>query len=120
MNAITRTVTFEINGREVAALSHETLIEVAQREGIEVPRLCYKEGYEAVGNCRSCMVEIDGERVLAPSCCRNPVQGMKVATDSARAVAAQKMVLELLQSDMAEAQYTRHNEVDLWARKLGV
>jgi formate dehydrogenase major subunit len=120
MNAITRTVRFEINGREVEALAKETLLEVAQREGIEIPRLCYKEGMEAVGNCRSCMVEIDGERVLAPSCCRHPSQGMKVATDSPRAVAAQKMVLELLMSDLPEAGYTRHNEVDEWAHRLGV
>ncbi|RZA35604.1 MAG: 2Fe-2S iron-sulfur cluster binding domain-containing protein [Lysobacteraceae bacterium] len=120
MNAIIRTVSFELNGRIVDALPHETLIEVAEREGIEVPRLCYKEGMDAVGNCRSCMVEIDGERVLAPSCCRNPVAGMKVSTDSPRAVAAQKMVLELLQADMPEAEYTRRNEVDLWAEKLGV
>jgi formate dehydrogenase major subunit len=120
MNAITRTVRFELNGREVEALAHETLIEVAQREGVEIPRLCYKEGMEAVGNCRSCMVEIDGERVLAPSCCRHPSQGMKVSTDSTRAVAAQKMVLELLMADMPEAEYTRHNEVDQWAGKLGM
>jgi formate dehydrogenase major subunit len=120
MNAITRTVRFQINGREVDALEHETLIDVAQREGIEVPRLCYKEGMAAVGNCRSCMVEIDGERVLAPSCCRHPSQGMKVTTDSPRALAAQKMVLELLLSDMPEAHYTRHNEVDEWAGKIGV
>jgi len=120
MNAITPTVTFELNGRQVAALPHETLIEVAGREGIEIPRLCYKEGYEAVGNCRSCMVEIDGERVLAPSCCRHPSQGMKVTTDSPRATAAQKMVLELLLADMPEAEYTRKNEVDVWAEKLGL
>ncbi|HST43936.1 MAG TPA: molybdopterin-dependent oxidoreductase, partial [Luteimonas sp.] len=104
----------------VEALPHETLIEVAGREGIEIPRLCYKEGMEAVGNCRSCMVEIDGERVLAPSCCRNPVAGMKVTTDSARALNAQKMVLELLLADMPEAEYTRKNEVDVWAEKLGL
>ncbi|NNG22916.1 formate dehydrogenase subunit alpha [Telluria aromaticivorans] len=120
MNAMTPTVTFELNGRQVAALQHESLIEVAAREGVEIPRLCYKEGYEAVGNCRSCMVEIDGERVLAPSCCRAPVAGMKVRTDSPRALAAQKMVLELLMSDMPEAEYTRKNEVDIWAGKLGV
>ena len=120
MNAIIRTVSFELNGRVVEALPHETLIEVAGREGIEIPRLCYKEGYEAVGNCRSCMVEIDGERVLAPSCCRYPSAGMKVSTDSARAVSAQKMVLELLLSDMPEAEYTRKNEVDVWADKLGL
>ncbi|MET0982272.1 MAG: molybdopterin-dependent oxidoreductase, partial [Telluria sp.] len=120
MNAITPTVTFELNGRPVAALRHETLIEVAAREGVEIPRLCYKEGMDAVGNCRSCMVEIDGERVLAPSCCRYPTQGMKVSTDSPRATAAQKMVLELLLADMPEAEYTRKNEVDLWAEKLGL
>jgi formate dehydrogenase major subunit len=120
MNANTPTVTFELNGRAVAALPNETLIEVADREGIAIPRLCYKEGFEAVGNCRSCMVEIDGERTLAPSCCRAPSAGMKVSTDSPRAVAAQKMVLELLLADMPEAEYTRKNEVDLWAEKLGV
>jgi formate dehydrogenase major subunit len=130
MNAISRldratlqgtaAVRFEINGRTVEALAGETLIEVAKREGIEIPKLCYKEGMEAVGNCRSCMVEIAGERVLAPSCCRHPVNGMKVSTDSERALAAQKMVLELLLSDMPETQYTRHNEVDQWARKLAV
>jgi len=120
MNASIPTVRFALNGREVEALPQETLIEVAAREGVEIPRLCYKEGLEAVGNCRSCMVEIDGERVLAPSCCRHPVSGMKVTTDSPRALAAQKMVLELLLSDMPEAGYTRKNEVDLWAEKLGI
>ncbi len=129
MNAITRNdraalagpaVSFQLNGREVTGLAHETLIEIAQREGVEIAHLCYKVGMEAVGNCRSCMVEIDGERVLAPSCCRSPSAGMKVTTDSARAVAAQKMVLELLLSDMPETAYTRHNEVDQWAAKLAV
>lgn len=120
MNASIPTVRFALNGREVEALPQETLIEVAAREGVEIPRLCYKEGLEAVGNCRSCMVEIDGERVLAPSCCRHPSAGMKVTTDSPRALAAQKMVLELLLSDMPEAEYTRKNEVDLWAEKLGI
>ena len=75
MNAISRlsrkalqgpAVSFELNGRPVDAFAHETRIEVAAREGIDIPRLCYKEGMQAVGNCRSCMVEIDGERVLAP------------------------------------------------------
>ena len=129
MNAITRTelaelqaplVSFSLNGREVTGRTNETLLQVADREGVEIPRLCYMEGMEAVGNCRSCMVEINGERVLAPSCCRFPSQGMKVVTDSERAVASQKLVLELLLSDMPEKAYTRHNEVDQWAEKLGV
>jgi formate dehydrogenase major subunit len=129
MNAITRnelaqletpTVTFNLNGREVTGRTTETIIQVAKREGIEIPHLCYQEGLEAVGNCRSCMVEINGERVLAPSCCRYPTAGMQVTTDSERAVAAQKMVVELLLSDMPETDYTRHNEVDQWAEKLSV
>ena len=129
MNAITRkeaaaldapAVSFELNGRAVSGRADETIIEIARREGIEIPHLCYKPGLEAVGNCRACMVEIGGERVLAPSCCRNPSAGMKVTTDSERAVKSQKMVLELLLADMPERDYTRHNEVDDWATKLGV
>jgi formate dehydrogenase major subunit len=129
MNAITRSeaalldgpiVTFELDGREVSASASETLIQVAQREGVEIPHLCYKDGMQAVGNCRSCMVEIAGERVLAPSCCRAPAAGMKVTTNSARVLKSQKLVLELLMSDMPETDYTRHNEVDQWARKLAV
>ncbi|GAA4014331.1 formate dehydrogenase subunit alpha [Actimicrobium antarcticum] len=129
MNAFTRhdlsaidvpMVDFTLNGRAVTARSNETLIEVAQREGIEVPRLCYKEGLDAVGNCRACMVEIKGERVLAPSCCRAPTAGMEVTTDSPRALKAQQMVLEMLQSDMPETAYTRNNEVDQWSLKLAI
>ena len=113
-------VTFNLNGHEVQGGATETLIQIAKREGIEIPHLCYMEGMEAVGNCRSCMVEINGERVLAPSCCRAPTPGMTVVTDSARALAAQKMVLELLLADMPETLYTRHNELDQWAQKLAV
>ena len=129
MNAITRNeaaaldvplVSFSLNGREVSGRSTETLLQVAKREGVEIPHLCFMEGLEAVGNCRSCMVEINGERVLAASCCRTPTAGMTVVTHSERAVAAQKLVLELLLSDMPETDYTRKNEVDLWAEKIGV
>ena len=134
MNAITRkeaaavaapTVSFSLNGRELTARASETLIEVADREGVEIPRLCYKPGLAAVGNCRACMVEIAGERVLAPACCRAPSAGMVVSTDSDRALKSQKMVLELLLADMPENNpsrylYTRNNELDQWAAKLQV
>ena len=113
-------IQFELNGREVTGRASETLIEIAQREGVEIPHLCYKPGLETVGNCRSCMVEVAGERVLAASCCRVPAAGMKVTTNSERALKSQKLVLELLLADMPETAYTRHNEVDEWALKLGV
>lgn len=127
MNAITRaeleqvdseTVRFSLNGREVTARATETIIEVADREGVEIPRLCYKDGLDKSGNCRSCMVEVKGERVLAPSCCRYPTNGMVVDSNSERALKAQRTVVELLQSDMPEKDYTLHNEVDFWADKL--
>jgi formate dehydrogenase major subunit len=114
------TVTFVMDGREMMALPGETLIEIADREGIEIPRLCYMEGMQAVGNCRSCMVEIKGERVLAASCCRAPTAGMQVTTNNERVRKSQQLVIELLQSDMPEKEYTRHNEVDEWAAKLKV
>jgi formate dehydrogenase major subunit len=133
MNAITRaeraqfearfeapTVTFTMNGREVTGLSTETIIEIADREGIEIPRLCYAPGLDAVGNCRSCMVEIKGERVLAAACCRVPQAGMQVTTNNDRVRKSQQLVIELLQSDMPEKDYTRHNEVDDWATRLDV
>ena len=74
----------------------------------------------ADGNCRTCMVEIKGERVLAPSCCRYPKDGMEVTTNSARAVTSQKMSLELLLSDVPETSYTLDSELDLWAKKMGI
>ena len=121
---------FSLNGREITARASQTLIEVADREGIEIPRLCYKPGLAAVGNCRACMVEIAGERVLAPACCRSPSVGMVVSTHSERAIKSQKMVLELLLADMPDNtpdrqsqpghRYTRHNEVDHWAARLQV
>ncbi len=129
MNAVTRQeqmaldvplVNFSLNGREVTGRATDTILQIAKQEGIDIPHLCYKEGLEAVGNCRACMVEINGERVLVPSCCRAPTAGMKVVTDSERAIASQKLVLELLLSDMPEREYTRNNEVDQWAEKIGV
>ncbi len=117
------TVRFELNGRSMEALEGETILQAARRVGVEIPSLCYKEGYREVGNCRSCMVEIDGERVLAPSCCRAPKEGMVVRSDSDRARLSQRMVLELLLADMPEqaaSPHTPNSELDHWAAKLGV
>src|SRR5947207_6570832 len=98
-------IAFRLNGEEVDAFAHETIIEVADRLGVEIPRLCYKPGMRPDGNCRACMVEIKGERVLAPSCCRAPASGMEVSSDSARAKSAQKMIVELLAADMPARVY---------------
>src|ERR1019366_8978624 len=113
-------VEFKLNGRTVVGRADETIIETAKHYGIEIPHLCYKEGLRPDGNCRACVVEIKGERALAPSCCRTSEDGMEVITDSARALASQKMVLELLLSDMSDQVYTPNSELDQWAKKLQV
>ena len=113
-------VEFKLNGKDVTAHAGETIIQAAKRHGLDVPQLCYKEGMRPDGNCRVCVVEVKGERVLAASCCRNPVKGMEVTTDSERAVKSQKMVLELLLSDMPEKRHTLNSELDQWASKLHV
>src|ERR1043166_9207354 len=120
ITSLAQPVEFKLDGQTVAALPGETIIQTAQRLGTHIPRLCYMQGMRADGNCRACKVEIKGERVLAPSCCRYPSPGMEVVTDSARARASQKMVLELLLSDMPEQRYTLDSELDRWAAELGV
>src|SRR2546422_9086273 len=118
--AATMPIEFKLNGRTVVGRSDETLIQTAKQYGIEIPHLCYKEGRRPDGNCRACVVEIKGERVLAPSCCRYPKDGMEVTTDNPRSVASQKMVLELLLSDIPEKSYTLDSELDRWAKELKV
>src|SRR3954462_13075918 len=115
------TIDFKLNGETVSAHAGETIIQAAKRHGVDIPHLCYKEGYRADGNCRACVVEIKGVRVLAPSCCRYPAQGMEVQSNNPRALASQKMVVELLMSDVPDVDLKPGaNELFDWAAKLGV
>jgi formate dehydrogenase major subunit len=115
-----RTIEFSLNGATVEARDGETIIEVADRLGVPIPRLCYKPGMRADGNCRSCMVEIKGERVLAPSCCRSPAPNMEVTSNSPRAVHAQKLVVEMLAADVPARVYKPDSELAYWQRALGI
>ncbi len=111
---------FFLNGVELSAERGETIIQAAKRHGVDIPHLCYKEGMRADGNCRACMVEIKGERVLAPSCCRAPTAGMEVSSDSPRAVHAQKLVVEMLVADVPQRVYKLDSELDHWKRWLNI
>jgi formate dehydrogenase major subunit len=113
-------IEFKLNGKTVIGRPDEPIITTAQNNGVTIPHLCHGGNQRSDGNCRACVVEIKGERVLAPSCCRYPSAGMEVTTNSPRALASQKMVLELLLSDMSEQSYTRENKVAFWAEKLNV
>ena len=115
-----KTIAFSLNGETIKAYEDESILEAARRHGVDIPHLCYKPGMRADGNCRACVVEIEGERVLQPSCVRTPTEGMAVYTDNDRTIHSQKIVLELLQSDMAESQYTLNSELDQWSQKLEI
>ena len=107
---------FTLDGREVEAAPDETIWQVARREGIEIPHLCWlpQPGYRADGNCRACMVEVEGERVLAASCVRKPAAGMKVSTASERAATARRMVMELLLADQPKRADAHDPGSRLW------
>ncbi len=121
-------VEFELDGVAMKAFEGETIIDAAKRHDVDIPHLCYKEGYRADGNCRACVVEINGERTLAPSCCRSVTAGMEVKSTSERAVKSQKMVLEMLLSDMPDTGYKwnehdesqQHGELSDWAARMDV
>ena len=108
--------TFFLDGEQVTALENETIWDVARRQGKTIPHLCHKpaEGYAPDGNCRACVVEIDGERTLAPSCCRHPSNGMEVRTDSPRATKARAMVMELLLADQPDRETAHDKSSHLW------
>ncbi|MEY4438610.1 MAG: hypothetical protein RIQ36_74 [Pseudomonadota bacterium] len=97
-------IDFKLNDKTVQAYEGESILKAAQRNGVDIPHLCYTDGLRADGNCRACVVEIKGERTLAPSCCRNATAGLEVLV-SDRAVKSQKMVLEMLLSDMPDVGY---------------
>src|SRR6202795_1969101 len=109
-------IRFFLDGVEVEAQPGETIWQVANRHGVEIPHLCWlpKPGYRADGNCRACMVEIEGERVLAASCIRSPTPGMKVNVASERAKASRQLVFELLIGDQPDRPAAHDPDSRLW------
>ncbi|MGC1260228.1 MAG: formate dehydrogenase subunit alpha [Jannaschia helgolandensis] len=110
------TIRFTLDGQPVEAVPGDTIWEVAHGRGLVIPHLCHKPapGYRPDGNCRACMVEIEGERVLAASCIREPSEGMVVVTDSARARGARRMVVEMLLADQPEREVAHDRSSHLW------
>ncbi|HUI95522.1 MAG TPA: formate dehydrogenase subunit alpha [Xanthobacteraceae bacterium] len=108
--------TFFIDDREIDIRAGETIFRAARRLDIKLPHLCYspKPGYRPDGNCRVCMVEIEGERVLAASCIRTPSPGMKVKTQTDRAKTARQMVAELLLTDQPAIEVAHDPDSELW------
>ncbi|MEQ5869902.1 formate dehydrogenase subunit alpha [Sagittula sp. NFXS13] len=109
-------IRFTLDGEQVEAEKGMTIWEVANGRGLKIPHLCHKpqDGYRPDGNCRACMVEVEGERNLVASCIREPQDGMVVSSASARATTARKMVMEMLLADQPERNAAHDQSSHLW------
>ncbi len=111
-------IVFTLDGKKIEVDSGETIWKIASRYGNKIPHLCYRDSTDYVenGNCRTCVVEIEGEKALAPSCMREPTNGMVVHTKSERSIKAREMVLELLLSNNPEPR----GSFKYWLGELGI
>ena len=109
-------IIFTLDGKSVEAEAGMTIWEVANGRGLTIPHLCHKPatGYRPDGNCRACMVEVDGERTLVASCIREPSEGMVVITYSERVKTARKMIVEMLLADQPEKDVSHDKSSHLW------
>ena len=89
-------ITIEIDGKKFQTEPGKMVIEVADEAGIDIPRFCYHKKLSVVANCRMCMVEVEKSRKPLPACATPVTDGMKVYTQTALALDAQKAVMEFL------------------------
>ncbi|WP_461206499.1 NADH-dependent [FeFe] hydrogenase, group A6 [Clostridium sp. DL1XJH146] len=97
-------VTLTINDRKIQVGEGTTILEAAEKLNIDIPTLCHFKVADGKttnhpGSCRVCVVEVEGRRNLAPSCCTPVANGMVVKTNSIRAIKARRTIVELLLSD---------------------
>ncbi|MDX6573002.1 MAG: hypothetical protein QOC86_2158, partial [Gaiellales bacterium] len=95
-----RMIELEVDGEPVRVFEGQTILDALRKLGVETPTLCYGDTLQPANACRVCVVEIEGARVLAPSCSRKAEAGMQVRTDSERVRHSRKLVLELLGSSV--------------------
>ena len=110
-------VTVKINGGDVTVDEGDTILTACTQAGIDTPTICYAENLTPVNACRVCVVEVEGNRTLVPSCSRPAEQGMVISTDSDRVKHSRKMVLEFLgtANDLSEAP-----QINEWSTEYGV
>jgi NADP-reducing hydrogenase subunit HndD len=118
LGSIARMLTLTIDGTQVRVPEGATILKVLGESGVETPTLCWAPNLTPINACRVCMVEVEGSRVLVPSCARKVEDGMVVSTDTEKVRHSRRMVLELLASsvDLSEAS----DDVQRWMREYGV
>lgn len=116
--------TLKINGQDVGAREDETILELAQENGIRIPTLCHLEGLSDVGSCRLCLVEVKGTNKLLPACMTYAEEGMEVSTNSERLQAYRRTILAMLFSEgnhiCAVCVSNGHCELQDMAEELGM
>ncbi|MBA4308670.1 molybdopterin-dependent oxidoreductase [Bosea sp. R86505] len=100
----------EVDGRTITAKFGQSVLEAALAAGVDMPHLCActREGYQPIGTCRTCLVELDGDDELVPACRQSAAPGLKVNSDSVRARRTRRAVVELLASEMSKEATQRH------------
>jgi formate dehydrogenase alpha subunit len=91
-------ITVKINGKEMTGAPGETILDVAGKNGIDIPTLCYLKDLLPTGSCRACVVEVDGSRTLVASCLTPITPGMVIQTHSPKVIEARRIIVELLLS----------------------
>ncbi len=121
-DAIETDVTFSLNGENVTVPAGYTIWEAAHGRGLTIPHLCHKpaKGYRPDGNCRACMVEVEGERTLVASCIRPVAEGMVVHTETDRAKTSRKLVVELVTADQPKEAHDVSSHLSDMAAANGV
>lgn len=117
-------VTLTMDGELISARQGQTILEVARDHGIEIPTLCYLDGLEAMGGCRLCLVELQGNPRPVPACLTEVAEGMQVTTSNNKLLEYRRMLVELL---LAERTHTcavcvqnGNCELQTLAAKLGI
>ena len=104
-----------INGNELTFTPGETILQVAKRNGIDIPTLCYLKRATPTGACRICLVEVEGARNLVASCSTPAAPNMVIKTDSPRVINARRLNIELLLASGYHNCLAQDMDEDAWA-----
>src|SRR5258705_292651 len=112
--------TLTIYGRSLTAAERRTILEAARTAGIDIPALCWYPKLPIVGNCRICLVSVEGQPKLLPACATKVAEGMVVTTESHAAVENRKGVLRLLTERYPALNGDPRNEFEGYVVRYGV
>ncbi len=106
--------TLVIDGKDFSFEHGETILDVARRNGIDIPTLCHLKGATPTGACRICLVELEGAKALVTSCSTPAAPNMVIKTSSKRVLDARRLNLELLLSSGSHNCLVQGLEIDSW------